>query len=184
MAPELANGRCNGSPSVPYPPEMARRVLHASKAAAPCPAASRPYQIMRLRGVSKDSVVAGCTGTLAIGLAAGKALPAAGFNSSVMAATTFGEGPSGFALLPSALASEEESIAVAAEADVAGSASAGSAVQQNSNRLERITGTPRLSQEEKGSVGCNCMYLTVPEYRCHWSFGHVFGSTTRLTQAA
>ena len=40
--PEWANGRNSGFDSVPYPPEIARRVEYASNPAVLCPAADNP----------------------------------------------------------------------------------------------------------------------------------------------
>src|SRR5271166_1148955 len=64
IAPEWANGRISGSPSVPYPPEIARRVDHASNAAALCPVAINAYQILRCRGDSTGRITAGLMGAI------------------------------------------------------------------------------------------------------------------------
>jgi hypothetical protein len=57
---------------VPYPPESARRVDHASNPAAPWLAAISPNQIFRWRGVSYQPRPAGLTGEFRIAPGAGE----------------------------------------------------------------------------------------------------------------
>lgn len=52
IAPECEKGRSSGLASVPYPSEMARRVDHASNAAAPLPVMDSAYHKRRSVGVS------------------------------------------------------------------------------------------------------------------------------------
>src|SRR5579885_2230175 len=97
-APECAKGRSSGFASVPYPPEIARRVDHASKAAALCPAMASVYHTLRCLGVSEYTTTGVFTG--ATGNAAGTAGSAA--------ETVFGSGMEGSTLL-----AESDSFAVA-----------------------------------------------------------------------
>src|SRR2546430_10239518 len=63
IAFERANGFRNGCASWPYPPEIARRVDHASNAAPACPAAINPYQTFRCLGVSPGRRLTDLTGS-------------------------------------------------------------------------------------------------------------------------
>lgn len=59
---ECEKGRRNGFDSVPYPPEIARRVDHASNAAPLAPAAVSAYHNFLWRGVSRGRVITGLIG--------------------------------------------------------------------------------------------------------------------------
>lgn len=101
---------------------MARRVVQASNAAVPWPAAISPYHIFLWRGVSYDSVVGAFTGVFKTGSMAGTATPDPGSSSSSAfdAINVFGRGVSGLAcsvsFAGSAAAADSSSMAEGASA--------------------------------------------------------------------
>jgi hypothetical protein len=93
--PECENGRNIGLPSTPYPSVIARRVDHASNAAAPLPAADSAYHNFLCVGFSLERVAAGFNG--ANGITAGPGSIAAAGTIAASAASsasvfTFGSG--------------------------------------------------------------------------------------------
>jgi len=107
IAGECTKGRSIGLVSVPYPPEIARRVVHASNAAAPDDANISVYQIFFCRCVPYSPFAAGWTGLTArgappgtAGSAAAAALNGAGFELSAISASVLilGSGVEGIAV--------------------------------------------------------------------------------------
>src|SRR4029077_1640905 len=103
-APECENGLRNGLASVPYPPEIARRVDHASKAAAPEDANVSAYQTFFCRSLSYSRLKAGLPGLMArgelpgtIGSAAGAGITGAELEASAISTSLliFGSGTDG-----------------------------------------------------------------------------------------
>lgn len=121
---------------------MARRVVQASNAAAPWPAAISPYQIFLWRGVSYDSAVGGFTGVFRIGSKAGPPTSSPESNSSSVFDSTnaFGVGASGLACSASAAGSagNVDFDSMAGGASGARGVSVDRVVRQESNRALRI----------------------------------------------
>ena len=119
---------------------MARRVVHASNAAAPCPATIRPYQIFLWRAVSYVSVVAGFTGVLKLGWMAEELAATADVDSSVAFedTATLGVGASGLTSF----------------ASTAGSAGAGdfSSVAAGVSRVRGVSTETVLQQISRSAV--------------------------------
>src|SRR5271157_265993 len=181
IAPECANGRSSGSPSVPYPLEIARRVDHASNAAAPCPAAINEYQILRCRGDSTGRSTAGLMGAFKNGWLPGP-IPSVEEEDEASASVplepaTLGAGTSGsFDFVVETGWGALELLATrVGESAMAGGVSAGSAVQQNSTSADRTKIHLRSRRPGVGSwYAATPVHFTVLRDRCHWPIGHIF----------
>src|SRR5580692_11591406 len=118
IAPECENGRRKGFASVPYPPEIARRVDHASNAAAPEETAISAYQVFFSRSETSSGLKARLPGLTArgalpgaIGSAVRAGVTPAAFEPEAISASVliFGSGTEGRAL------EREESFAASME---------------------------------------------------------------------
>jgi hypothetical protein len=179
IAPECAKGRSNGSLSVPKPPETARRVDHASKAAALCPVAIKAYQILRWRGDSTGRITAGLMGAFKNDSLPG-VMPAAMEDEepsvSVPAeADSLGTGASGSFdfVAESGWGALELLASKVGESTTARGVSAGSAVQQ---KIRSADSTKMHLRSRRPGVGswyaATAVHSTVPKDRCHWPIGH------------
>lgn len=157
-------------------------MVHASKAAAPWSAAINPYQIALFRSVSKDSGEAGLTALFNNG-----ALPGTAVSTPDPAAISSSETFETFSVGASGLVDFASSAGVAGAADFTSTAGGVVAVRGASVRSDvqhKVTSAvmikDHLSYRKQGMTACPCdsVHSTVPEDRCHWSFGHVLLSTS------
>src|ERR1700682_2083723 len=179
-APECEKGRSRGFPSAPYPPEMARRLDHASKAAAPCAVNAKAYQAARCRGVSRGRANAGFTGFIGI---VGPGSMTAALSASVF---TFGWGTEG------RVVEREESAAVGAFAALVVLASFTTAAGRFATAL--ATSPPLCGNgqsktrvassivhlancESKFIPKCKQVKFSAPRGNRHWPIGHIFIGT-------
>jgi len=95
----------------------------------------------------------------------------------------FGVGASGLTSLGSAGSGASAEITELADvaADRGVSAGKARALQQKRATVASIR-SPQWSQSGGRIPSCNLLEFTVPRYRCHWSFGHVWCSTYPLDQ--
>jgi len=179
IAPECANGRNRGSPSVPKPPESARRVDQASNAAALWPLTISAYQILRCRGDSAGRIAAGLMGEFkseppgVLPSTTGEEASTSPFPAGV----SFGAGASGSLDLVVESGSEELELLATnvGESATARGVSTGRAVQQKSRSADSTKMHLRSRRPGVGSwYAATPVHSTVPRDRCHWPFGHIF----------